>query len=169
MIKPLQQGHKVTGTLGFTTLFEGSESLSGSRRDTGLNVPEDPNFWYINIINNNNPTFNSGGGSEQSFMSYLARINYSFLDKYLINATFRRDGSSKFSPENRWGNFGSIGVGWVISDEDFFSNIKNINFLKLRGAWGTVGSALGLGTNLYTYPDFQQQTLVCLVIMFLDQ
>jgi TonB-linked SusC/RagA family outer membrane protein len=147
--KAFTQGHKITATLGFTTLFEGSESLSGSRRDTGLNIPGDPNLWYINVVNLNNPTFNSGSGSEQSFMSYLARVNYAFLDRYLINATFRRDGSSKFSPENRWGNFGSIGLGWVVSDENFFSNIKNINFLKLRGAWGTVGSALGLGTNLF--------------------
>jgi len=63
--------------------------------------------------------------------------------------SFRRDGSSKFSSENRWGTFGSIGLGWVISSEAFFNNVKHINFLKLRGAWGTVGSGLGLPANLY--------------------
>jgi TonB-linked SusC/RagA family outer membrane protein len=66
-----------------------------------------------------------------------------------VNATYRRDGSSKFSPANRWGNFGSLGLGWVISQEKFFSSIEKINFLKLRGAWGTVGSGLGLPANLY--------------------
>ena len=79
----------------------------------------------------------------------LARVNYSYNNKYLVNLSFRRDGSSKFSPENRWGTFGSVGLGWVISSEDFFNNVKDINFLKLRGAWGTVGSGLGLPSNLY--------------------
>lgn len=147
--KSFTGNHKITAIAGFTTLFEGSESVGASRRDTTLNVPNDPNLWYINTINNNNPTFNSGSGSQQSFMSILARVNYAFQNKYLVNATFRRDGSSKFAPANRWGNFGSVGVGWVVSDETFFDNIKAFDFLKLRGAWGTVGSALGLAPNLY--------------------
>ncbi|WP_242692008.1 TonB-dependent receptor [Aridibaculum aurantiacum] len=141
-------GHKITALVGFTTLFNGSSSLSGTRRDTGLNVPNDPNFWYLNIISPNNPTTNAGGGNAESFMSYLARVNYSFGNKYLVNASFRRDGSSKFAPTSRWGNFGSIGVGWVISEESFY-NFKAINFLKLRGAWGTVGAALGFPANLF--------------------
>jgi TonB-linked SusC/RagA family outer membrane protein len=141
--------HKVTATLGFTTLFEGSEALGASRRDTSLNIPFDPNLWYVDVVNNNNPTFNNGSGSEQSFMSFLSRVNYSFAGKYLVSATYRRDGSSKFAPANRWGDFGSIGLGWVVSEEDFFDNVEAINFLKLRAAWGTVGSALGLAPNLF--------------------
>ncbi|MFN8253930.1 MAG: TonB-dependent receptor [Ferruginibacter sp.] len=140
--------HHITALAGFTTLFQSSAAISGSRRDTGLNVPDSPEFWYLNIVNANNPTTNGGSGGEESYMSYLARVNYAYGNKYLVNLTFRRDGSSKFSPANRWGNFGSIGLGWVISDENFFK-FKKIDFLKLRGAWGTVGSGLGLPSNLY--------------------
>lgn len=141
--------HRITALAGFTTLFQGSSNVAGTRRDTTLNIPRDPNFWYLGIANPNNPITNSGGGGEESYMSFLGRVNYSYAGKYLINATYRRDGSSKFAPENRWGDFGSIGLGWVISEERFFANVKGINFLKLRGAWGTVGSGLGLPANLY--------------------
>jgi len=142
-------GHHLTATAGFTTLFQGSSNVSGNRRDTTLNIPDNPDFWYLGVVNANNPITNGGGGGEESYMSFLGRVNYSFANKYLLTASFRRDGSSKFSPENRWGNFGSIGVGWVVSDENFFRNVKALNFLKLRGAWGTVGSGLGLPSNLY--------------------
>lgn len=141
--------HHITALAGFTTLFQGSSNVTGNRRDTTLNIPDDPNFWYLGIANSNNPLTNGGGGGEESYMSLLGRVSYSYKNKYLLNATYRRDGSSKFAPANRWGNFGSIGLGWVVSDETFFSNVKPINFLKLRGAWGTVGSGLGLPANLY--------------------
>lgn len=147
--KTFNSVHQLTAVAGFTTLFQGSSNVSGSRRDTSLNIPDDPSFWYLNIANANNPTTNGGGGGEESYMSFLARANYAFRNKYLVNLSFRRDGSSKFSPENRWGTFGSVGLGWVISSEDFFNNVTFLNFLKLRGAWGTVGSGLGLGANLF--------------------
>lgn len=141
--------HKVTALAGFTSLYEGSTSLSGSRRDTSLNIPFDRDFWYLNIINNSNPAASvGGGGGESAQMSYFGRVNYSFKSKYLLNASIRRDGISKFAPENRWGTFGSVGLGWVLSEEDFF-NIKNVDFVKLRSAWGTLGNAQGFGNNLY--------------------
>ncbi|WP_223816121.1 SusC/RagA family TonB-linked outer membrane protein [Adhaeribacter rhizoryzae] len=147
--KTFKEKHSVTALVGFTTLFNGSTALSGMRRDTTLNIPRDPNFWYLNVADASMPLSNSGSGGEESYMSFLGRINYSFAGKYLVNATFRRDGSSKFSPSNRWGNFGSVGLGWVVSDEGFFQNINPFDFLKLRAAWGTVGSGLGLPANLY--------------------
>jgi TonB-linked SusC/RagA family outer membrane protein len=142
--------HKFTALGGFTSLYEGSTSLSGSRRDTSLNIPNDQDFWYLGIINNSNPAASvGGGGGESAQMSYFGRVNYAFRNKYLINATVRRDGISKFAPENRWGTFGSVGLGWVVSDEGFFDNINKIDFLKLRSAWGTLGNAQGFGNNLY--------------------
>ncbi len=142
--------HKFTALGGFTSLYEGSTSLSGSRRDTSLNIPNDPDFWYLGIVNNSNPAASvGGGGGESAQMSYFGRINYAFRDRYLVNMTVRRDGISKFAPENRWGTFGSIGLGWVISDEGFFDNVKKVDFLKLRSAWGTLGNAQGFGNNLY--------------------
>lgn len=141
--------HQLTALAGFTTLFQGSSNVTGMRRDTGLNIPNNPDYWYIGVVNPNNPTTNGGGGGEEAYMSFLGRVNYSYDGKYLVNATYRRDGSSKFSPDNRWGDFGSVGLGWVVSEESFFNTVPVIDFLKLRGAWGTVGSGLGLPPNLY--------------------
>lgn len=141
--------HQLTALAGFTTLFQGNSDVTGTRRDTSLNIPDDPSFWYLNIANANNPTTNGGGGGEEAYMSFLARANYAYQNKYLLNLSLRRDGSSKFSPANRWGTFGSVGVGWVISSENFFNTVKPISFLKLRAAWGTVGSGLGLPPNLF--------------------
>lgn len=141
--------HHVTALAGFTTLYQGNSNVSGNRRDTTLNIPNDPDYWYLNIVNTNNPISNGGSGGEESYMSFLGRINYSYSDRYLLNVTYRRDGTSKFAPAHRWGNFGSAGVGWIISKEDFFQNVKAVDFLKLKGAWGTVGNVLGLGQHLY--------------------
>ncbi|WP_210462955.1 MULTISPECIES: SusC/RagA family TonB-linked outer membrane protein [Rufibacter] len=71
--------------------------------------------------------------------SYYGRLSYDYAGKYLLNATVRRDGSSLFSPENAWGTFPSISLGWVVSNEDFFPETK-INHLKLRASWGQNGS-----------------------------
>lgn len=142
--------HHLTVTAGFTTLYSGNSQVSGNRRDTVLNIPRDPDLWYLNVVNLQNSVLsNDGQGGEEAYMSFLGRVNYAYAGKYLANVTFRRDGSSKFSPSNRWGNFGSVGLGWVISSENFFRNVKGIDFLKIRGAWGTLGNALGTGDNLY--------------------
>ena len=148
--KEFKGGHKLNALLGFTSVFSSNTSLSGSRTDSTLKVPFNSDLWYLNIINQNNIMNNGGGGGEESNAGAFGRVSYSYLNKYLLNATVRRDGSSKFAPENRWGTFGSIGLGWVASDESFFKdNIKGIDFLKIRAAWGRLGNSNALGSNLY--------------------
>jgi TonB-linked SusC/RagA family outer membrane protein len=71
--------------------------------------------------------------------SYLGRLNYSFKNKYFVEFIGRADASSNFAPENRWGFFPTVGLGWKISDESFFENITFINSLKLRATYGLVG------------------------------
>jgi TonB-linked SusC/RagA family outer membrane protein len=141
--------HQITALAGFTTLYTGTSNINGNRRDTTLNIPYDPDLWYLNIAQQANPGTYGGGGSEEAYMSFLGRVNYTFKSRYLLNVTYRRDGSSKFATDKRWANFGSVGAGWVISDENFFSNVNVIDFLKLRGSWGTVGNGLGTGSYLY--------------------
>lgn len=147
--KKIGNGHNINAVAGFTTIYSRSSFVNGSRRDTSVNVPDDPDFWYLGIVNINNPISNGGGGGESAIAGGFARVGYNYQGKYLLNATIRRDGSSKFAPANRWGTFGSIGAGWVVSDEDFFSKVKGIDFLKLRGAWGITGNANGFAENLY--------------------
>jgi TonB-linked SusC/RagA family outer membrane protein len=148
--KQLGLGHSLTAMAGYTSLYDYSSFVQGNRRDTAVNIPNNRDFWYINIANVNNPGLYSGAGSESSIVGYFGRATYSYQGRYLLNATIRRDGSSKFAPENRWGTFGSVGAGWVASDEDFWSkHLGFINFFKVRGAWGTTGNANGFSDFLW--------------------
>lgn len=77
---------------------------------------------------------------QYNFLSAFSRINYNWQDRYLINANFRRDGSSRFGPNKRFGNFGSIGGAWILSGEEFLKENDLISYAKLRGSYGTTGS-----------------------------
>lgn len=77
--------------------------------------------------------------------SYLTRVRYSYADKYNVEASFRRDGSSRFHKDARWGNFWSVGANWMISREDFMQSVGWINSLKLRADFGEVGNDAGTG------------------------
>ena len=77
--------------------------------------------------------------------SYLGRVRYGYDSKYNIEASFRRDGSSRFAKDARWGNFWSIGGNWVISNEDFMKPYEWVNYLKLRADYGEVGNDAGSG------------------------
>ena len=79
--------------------------------------------------------------SETARASYMARVNYNYAQCYLAEFNIRRDGSENFAPSRRWGTFMSASLGWVISEEKFFENLKNtVNFLKIRGSYGTLGN-----------------------------
>jgi len=86
---------------------------------------------------------NTGNSTPASLRGYLVRANYSFADRYLLTGSYRRDGSSKFGPNNKWADFASASAGWVISEEPFFGGIplaSSLDFLKLRASYGTLGN-----------------------------
>lgn len=148
--KVLKEDHRINAMVGFTTVNISNTNLNGSRTDSTLVVPNDPNLWYLDIISKDNITSVGGTGRLESNVGVFGRLSYAYRNKYLLNATIRRDGSSKFAPENRWGTFGSVGLGWVASEEDFFKdNIKGIDFLKLRAAWGKLGNSNSFTDNAY--------------------
>ncbi|MEJ7560635.1 MAG: TonB-dependent receptor [Pedobacter sp.] len=148
--KEFAGGHRLTALAGFTSLRWANSLVSASRQDSTLIVPGDPDLWYLNLINVNNTLGNAGEGAEESTAGGFARVSYSYNNKYLFNGTIRRDGSSRFSPENRWGTFGSVGLGWIASEESFFKdNIKGIEYLKLRASWGRLGNSNGVQGNLF--------------------
>ena len=76
-----------------------------------------------------------------SFLSYFGRANYKFLDRYLLGATVRVDGSSRFGRDKRYGTFPSVSAGWIISEEGFLKESETLSFLKLRGSYGLTGNA----------------------------
>ena len=89
---------------------------------------------------------------EYSRQGYLARFNYNYDGKYIFAASFRRDASSRFGENNRWGNFPSLAAGWRISEEAFMSGSSFISNMKLRGSWGIVGNDK-IGDYAYNNPD----------------
>ena len=90
---------------------------------------------------------NGGGTYPWSMESYLGRVNYNYDNRYLLKATFRRDGSPNFGPDNRWGYFPSVSAAWRVSKEKFF-NVDFISELKLRYETGFTGNQ-GTGSGIY--------------------
>lgn len=78
--------------------------------------------------------------TKNTLMSYFARINYNYKGRYMLSVAFRRDGSSRFAPNNKWGNFPSVSLGWLVSEEDFMKKVDWINMLKLRTSYGLTGN-----------------------------
>lgn len=113
-----------------------SENVWGSREMFTL---EDTDYMYLDAGTANKN--NGGNGSENTMMSYFGKINYSYGSKYLASATIRRDGSSKFGLNNRFGTFPAFSLGWRLSEEEFFANnVKFFSDLKLRYGWGKTGN-----------------------------
>lgn len=92
---------------------------------------------------------NEGGMSEYKIGSYFARINYSFMDRYLFEGNIRTDGSSRFHADNRWGVFPSFSTAWRINQEDFLKNATWIDNLKVRASWGKLGNINNVGNYDY--------------------
>jgi TonB-linked SusC/RagA family outer membrane protein len=78
--------------------------------------------------------------NEWTLLSYIGRINYNFNRKYYLSASIRRDGSSRFGSNNKWGNFPSLSAGWVLSDESFFPKQQWVSYIKLRASYGLTGN-----------------------------
>jgi TonB-dependent starch-binding outer membrane protein SusC len=102
---------------------------------------------------------NTGGKSWNSLLSQFARVNYSYGDRYLVTATIRRDGSSRFGPRNRWGVFPSVSAAWRLSNESFFASQSDLfSNVKLRLGWGQVGnqeiSNYAFGSSLTTVNSY---------------
>lgn len=132
----LAKGKHNLELLGGTELIKyKKEWFSASRQ--GL-VAENLNFGYLSSASKNQ--LNSGGGSISTLISFFSKANYSFANKYLLSLTLRRDGSSRFGKNNKFGNFPAISVGWRISEEKFFNNISFPFYLKLRAGWGVNGN-----------------------------
>lgn len=99
-------------------------------------------FSTNDITTLNAASNNTGTSSETKnvLMSYLGRVQYDFDDRYLLSASIRRDGSSKFGANTKWGVFPSVSAGWIISKEKFMQTFSGIDHLKLRGSWGVTGN-----------------------------
>jgi TonB-dependent starch-binding outer membrane protein SusC len=140
-----------TNTLDYTKAFGkhnvnillGTEAISNTYRYFGASRST---FYtntntYMELSSGQADVNNYGGSGAVTTASYFGRLNYNYSGRYLLEFTLRRDGSSRFGQNNRWGNFPAASVGWLISDESFMSGTKNIiSSLKLRGGYGLSGN-----------------------------
>ena len=137
-------------TLSYTKTF-GDHSISAVIGQTAQTMK---NGWIsaggngfqneaLQVINASDVSLRTASGTESyaTLASYLGRVNYSYKSRYLLSASIRRDGSSNFGPNNKWGNFSAISAGWRISDEAFMKPLAGVlSDLKIRGSWGQLGN-----------------------------
>ena len=128
--------HRLNLLGGYTMQKVTDESLGGNVENL---IGDDSSLWYLDTGETDSET-NSNSGSIYSMVSYLFRANYSYQGKYLLTASLRADGSSKFSEENRYGYFPSFALGWNVTEEKFFPQGGVFGKLKLRGSWGQIGN-----------------------------
>lgn len=150
--------HEFSGLLGASYQKDNSENVTMNAVSNSFNND------IIRTLNNAiiNPSNSSQSKSHWGLISYFARINYAYKDKYLLAASFRTDGSSRFGTDNKWGNFPSVSAAWRVSKEKFMQNISVINELKLRSSYGVTGNFnigdfqyLGTVSNVNYSPDNQ--------------
>ena len=140
--------HNITVLLGTEAVKEGGRGVGGRR----INFFSDDPFFRVldrgSPVGQNNFSY----GYAATLASIFGRIDYSLMDKYLLNVTLRRDGSSKFGPETKYGVFPAASVGWRISGEPFMQTATFIDELKLRFGWGQMGNQLNVDReNAYSF------------------
>lgn len=129
--------HRFNVLGGITAQKRKYELLGGSGTDL---FAQTENYWYIDQALEESKKAKNNGYHE-AMMSYLFRVNYALMDRYLFTASFRADGSSRFGPDERWGYFPSLAAGWRISEEAFIKdNVSWLSNLKIRGSWGQIGN-----------------------------
>ena len=138
--------HHVTLMLGQSSFRDLHTSLSASKNDV---IFKDLDHAYIANATDEKSATAGGGFEDHTMLSYFGRVNYDFAGKYMLTATMRRDGSSRFGALNKFGIFPSISGGWNISNEDFFPKTSAISSAKIRASWGRNGNE-SIGNFRYT-------------------
>jgi len=125
--------HNINALIGFTFQDTKYRVLTGSKSG----MPPDIQVIDAGITS----TASGSNASESALLSYLGRLIYSYNDRYVITGTFRRDGSSRFGPANKYGDFPSIAIAWNVSNERFFEHLHSVvSSLKLRSSYGVLGN-----------------------------
>lgn len=124
-----------------------SQSLSGENDHLF-----DPFIGELNNADGKANMYANSSTTNYMTQGYLARAQYNYGEKYFVSASFRRDASTRFHKNNRWGNFGSVGAAWVISGEDWMSSAEWVNMLKLKASYGVQGN-----DNLGSYFPYSDQ------------
>ena len=139
--KSFADKHNLNAMLGYNQEYFRFDELNGYRNDAPTN-----DMWELDGVPTAGQT-NGGRAYEWAIQSYFGRVNYDYLGKYLFEASFRYDGTSRLAKGNRWGVFPSFSAGWRVSEEEFMKKYGWLSNLKLRGSWGQLGNQ-----NIGNYP-----------------
>lgn len=154
--------HNFSGLLGYTRYEEIFSGMSGtvkqyapSINDEGIDenaIPNDPRWWYLNVYPYGDPTTRLANSDqwERATVSYLGRVLYNYDGKYMLNASYRRDGSSEV---RKWQNFWAVGAAWEVTKEGFMENQKTFDFLKVKASFGQLGNQF-TSVHYPTYPTY---------------
>ena len=126
--------HSFKAMLGLSLREERYRNLWAVAQD----VPAGKDSYQYIALGNTEGRVTGDDGNRYRGFSYFGRINYGYDDRYLVMFTLRRDGSSKYN--EKWGTFPSVGVAWVLTNEEFLKGIEGVNYLKLRASWGLLGN-----------------------------
>jgi TonB-linked SusC/RagA family outer membrane protein len=133
---------KTFGGIHKLNILAGTEAIKGTGRDFSATrttfFSEDPLYMYLN--SGTAGIANTGAGYEWALFSIFGKLNYALKDRYLLEATVRRDGSSRFGANNRYGTFPAFSAGWRLSEENFMKGLSWLTDLKLRAGWGQTGN-----------------------------
>jgi TonB-linked SusC/RagA family outer membrane protein len=129
--------HHIYTTLVATRDHRRMDSVNTTGADFSANGNTALGYYGLSKATTQKVILNS---NERSNVGYLARINYSYNDRYYLTGSYRRDGASVFGADNMWGNFAAVGAAWKISGEKFLSNVKILDNLKLKLSWGQNGN-----------------------------
>ncbi len=141
--------HNVNATIGYTTFQTEDEALRGEvQNDPAVGqIPDDPRFWYVGVLPYGDPTTriitipdDDPNQFRRATTSLLARGLYNYQNKYIVNASYRRDATSQLAPDNRAQDFWSLGLAWVPTQEKFLEDFESLNLLKIRGSAGELGN-----------------------------
>ncbi len=127
------KAHSIDALVGYTA----QQFRADSSYINGTDFPDDDIHWLSNAATK---TSASSYTSVWSLVSMIGRLNYAYKDKYLLSGAVRRDGSSRFGVDRKWGWFPSVSAGWVVSEEPFLQAVPALSFLKLRASYGLTGN-----------------------------
>jgi len=141
---------KKTGGHSFNLLagFTAQKTKIDDDQTVGLDFPNDNVTTANNALQIQAPFIDASGNLQGTYtlknqiglLSYLGRITYDYKNKYLLMASYRTDGSSKFAPGHKWGSFPAASIGWVVTEEKFMDKVFWLNYLKIRGSYGLTGN-----------------------------
>ena len=159
----IRTAHSVSAIGGYSYRYSISENFSAFNYGFVNDIFRENNLGQGNQLGLGKAGMSSGKG-DNTLIAFFGRVNYSFMDKYMVQGIFRHEGSSRFGANNKWGNFPAVSAGWNISREDFMNNVNFVDNLKLRVGYGVTGNqninnyaslvTLG-GGGIYRYPDGQ--------------